>query len=423
MPFFISRTTLFFFSQRRRVCLNVSSNPSLSSLFKPITPLAVCRGVFFISTISALNDETYMRLALDRAAKAKGQTDINPVVGCVIVNDGRIVGIGAHLKRGEGHAEVHALAMAGDKAEGATVYVTLEPCSHFGRTPPCCERIIEARAARVVVACLDPNPKVAGRGVSRLQEAGITVEVGLLGEESKRMNEAFNKFITTGLPYVTIKTAMTLDGKIAAKTGDSRYVSGPESRPFVHTLRHQHMAIMVGAETALADDPELTTRLDVPALHPIRIIVDSKLRLPAEARLINDLVSPVIVLTVEGADAGKKAALEAKGVEVIDCGSGPRVDLRTAMHKLGEREIGSILLEGGGKLNGAMIEEALVDKIILLVAPKLIGGAGSPEAFTFAGFEKMADAIALKEISVERIGEDICISGYPDYGHRSLGAV
>ncbi|MBW7458069.1 bifunctional diaminohydroxyphosphoribosylaminopyrimidine deaminase/5-amino-6-(5-phosphoribosylamino)uracil reductase RibD, partial [Paenibacillus sepulcri] len=201
----------------------------------------------------------YMKLALDMAAKAKGQTGINPVVGCVVVNGGRIAGLGAHLKRGEGHAEVHALAMAGENAEGSTVYVTLEPCSHHGRTPPCCERIIEAKASRVVVACLDPNPLVAGRGVARLREEGIAVEVGLLGEESRRMNEAFNKFITKRLPYVTMKTAMTLDGKIAARTGDSRYVSGPESRALVHTLRHQNMAIMIGVQTAIADDPELTT--------------------------------------------------------------------------------------------------------------------------------------------------------------------
>ncbi|MFC0335432.1 bifunctional diaminohydroxyphosphoribosylaminopyrimidine deaminase/5-amino-6-(5-phosphoribosylamino)uracil reductase RibD [Paenibacillus sepulcri] len=359
----------------------------------------------------------YMKLALDMAAKAKGQTGINPVVGCVVVNGGRIAGLGAHLKRGEGHAEVHALAMAGENAEGSTVYVTLEPCSHHGRTPPCCERIIEAKASRVVVACLDPNPLVAGRGVARLREEGIAVEVGLLGEESRRMNEAFNKFITKRLPYVTMKTAMTLDGKIAARTGDSRYVSGPESRALVHTLRHQNMAIMIGVQTAIADDPELTTRLSVPALHPIRIVVDSRLRLSAKARLVKDRTSRVIVLTVEGADTGRRAELEAHGVEVLNCGSGDRVDLRMAMHKLGELEIASILLEGGGVLNGSMLEVGLIDKIILFVAPKLIGGASSPEAFTFGGFEKMSEAIELSELTFERIGSDLCLTGYPDYKH------
>ncbi len=359
-----------------------------------------------------------MKLALDMAGKAAGQTGINPVVGCVVVKNGRIVGLGAHLKRGEGHAEVHALAMAGAEAEGATVYVTLEPCSHFGKTPPCCERIIEAKAARVVVACEDPNPKVAGSGVRRLREAGIEVEVGLLGDESRRMNEAFNKYITTGLPFVTAKTAMTLDGKIAAKTGDSRYVSGPESRERVHTMRHRHMAVMVGVDTVLADDPELTTRLSVPAVHPVRIVVDSQLRLPPDARLLDGAGAPAIVLTTERADATKRQALEKAGAAVIPCGTGPKVDLTEAMRTLGKMEIGSILLEGGGKLNGAMLEAGLIDKIVLFVAAKLIGGPGAPEAFTFDGYEKMSEALELREVTVETVGRDVCIAGYPDYGRR-----
>ncbi|AZN40671.1 bifunctional diaminohydroxyphosphoribosylaminopyrimidine deaminase/5-amino-6-(5-phosphoribosylamino)uracil reductase RibD [Paenibacillus albus] len=366
-------------------------------------------------SIELLNDEMYMRLALDMAQKAKGQTDINPIVGCVVVKDGRIVGLGAHLRRGEGHAEVHALGMAGDQAEDATVYVTLEPCSHHGRTPPCCERIIAAKAKRVVVACTDPNPQVAGRGIARLREAGIEVEVGLLEQESLRMNEMFNKYIVSRLPFVTMKSAMTLDGKLAAKTGDSRYVSGPEARAVTHTLRHQHMGIMVGVETALADDPELSTRLSVPAVHPARIIVDSKLRLPLEARLLQDRTARIIVLTVDGADPARRAALEAAGAEVIACGSGSRVDLAEAMRKLGEREIGSILLEGGGKLNGAMLEQGLIDKLLLFIAPKVIGGAAATNVFDFQGFELMADAITFKDMQVERVGQDVLLSGYPNY--------
>ncbi|NBD22638.1 bifunctional diaminohydroxyphosphoribosylaminopyrimidine deaminase/5-amino-6-(5-phosphoribosylamino)uracil reductase RibD [Paenibacillus glycinis] len=374
--------------------------------------------------MDVLNDETYMRLALDMASKAQGQTDINPVVGCVVVRDGRIVGLGAHLRRGEGHAEVHALRMAGDEAEGATAYVTLEPCSHHGRTPPCCERLIEAKVARVVVACTDPNPQVAGRGIARLREAGIEVSVGLLERESLLMNEMFNKFIVTRLPFVTMKSAMTLDGKLAAKTGDSRYVSGPQAREMVHTLRHRHMGIMIGAETALIDDPELTTRLSVPAVHPVRIVVDSRLRLPLEARMLQDLSVPVIVLTVEGADPGKRAALQAAGAEVVDCGDGKRVDLAIAMRKLGEREIGSILLEGGGKLNGAMLELGLIDKLLLFVAPKVIGGQAAPGVFQFEGFEKMAHAVPFRDVQVERIGADIFLSAYPEYGagDRTSGA-
>ncbi|SDW32078.1 diaminohydroxyphosphoribosylaminopyrimidine deaminase [Paenibacillus sp. CF384] len=380
--------------------------------FTPITPLANCQGVIFVMSIAVLNDEMYMRLALDMASKAQGQTDINPVVGCVVVKEGRIVGLGAHLRRGEGHAEVHALNMAGDQAEGATVYVTLEPCSHHGRTPPCCDRLIAAKAARVVVACTDPNPQVAGRGIAKLQQAGIEVEVGILGEESTRMNEMFNKFIVTRLPFVTMKSAMTLDGKLAAKTGDSRYVSGAAARELTHTLRHRHMGIMVGVDTALADDPELTTRLTVPAVHPARIIVDSTLRLPLEARTIQDRSSRVIVLTTEGADSAKEAALAEVGAQVIRCGSGSRVDLKLAMHKLGELEIGSILLEGGGKLNGAMLEQGLIDKLLLFIAPKLIGGSAAPGVFQFEGFDKMSEAISLEEMAMERVGDDVLLSGY-----------
>lgn len=371
-------------------------------------------GVFF-AYMEILNDEYYMRLALDMAAKAEGQTSINPVVGCVVVKDGRILGIGAHLKRGTGHAEVHALQMAGEEAKGATVYVTLEPCSHYGKTPPCCERIIEAGAARVVVACDDPNPQVAGRGIARLKEAGIEVEVGILGEQSRKMNEKFNKYITTKLPFVTLKTASTLDGKIASKTGDSRWVTGAEARERVHTLRHQHEAIMVGIGTVLADDPLLTTRASVPAIDPIRIIVDSTLRLPLDSRVVKDRSVRTIVLAACNADPGRRSALEAAGVEVIPCGDGAQVDLNAAMVKLGELEIGSILLEGGGKLNGAMLQLGLIDKIVLHYATKIIGGAEAPGTFTFDGIEKMADAITLERVSVEMAGDDICVSGYPIY--------
>ncbi|OMF35210.1 riboflavin biosynthesis protein RibD [Paenibacillus sp. FSL H8-0548] len=362
-----------------------------------------------------LNDEYYMSLALDMAAKATGQTGINPVVGCVVVKDGRILGIGTHLKRGTGHAEVHALQMAGEEAEGSTVYVTLEPCSHFGKTPPCCERIIAAKAARVVVASGDPNPEVSGRGIARLREEGIEVTVGVFEQRSEQMNEKFNKYITTKLPFVTLKTASTLDGKIASRTGDSRWVTGTAAREQVHTLRHQHEAIMVGIGTVLADDPLLNTRASVPAIDPVRIIVDSQLRLPLDARVVTDRTVRTIVLTSGQASEEHKQALEAKGIEVVTCGSGEKVDLSIGMIKLGELEIGSILLEGGGKLNGAMLEAGLIDKIVLYYAAKIIGGANAPGTFTFSGFEKMADAIQLERVSVEMAGEDIRVAGYPLY--------
>ncbi|NIK77532.1 diaminohydroxyphosphoribosylaminopyrimidine deaminase/5-amino-6-(5-phosphoribosylamino)uracil reductase [Paenibacillus castaneae] len=364
-----------------------------------------------------LNDEYYMGLALEMASKASGQTGINPVVGCVVVKDGRIIGIGTHLKRGTGHAEVHALQMAGEEAEGATVYVTLEPCSHFGKTPPCSERIIAAKASRVVVASTDPNPQVSGSGIARLREEGIDVTVGVLEQRSQQMNEKFNKYITTKLPFVTLKTASTLDGKIASRTGDSRWVTGTEAREQVHTLRHQHEAIMVGIGTVLADDPLLNTRADVPAIDPVRIIVDSSLQLPLSARVVTDRSIRTIVLTSGRAATDKRLALEAAGVEVVACGTGEKVDLIEAMQKLGELEISSILLEGGGQLNGAMLEAGLIDKIILYYAAKIIGGNEAPGTFTFAGIEKMADAIQLDRVNVEMAGEDICVSGYPVYNN------
>lgn len=205
-----------------------------------------------------LDEKTYMRLALDMAKKTRGQTGINPVVGCVIVREGRIVGMGAHLRRGSHHAEIHALNMAGEEAKGSTVYVTLEPCSHYGKTPPCADRLIAAGVQKVVVAAEDPNPRVAGNGIRKLREGGIEVETGLLREEAEKLNEMFNKYIVTGLPFVTLKTASTLDGKIASRTGDSRWVTGEAAREYVHVLRHRHQAIMVGVETVLRDDPRLT---------------------------------------------------------------------------------------------------------------------------------------------------------------------
>ncbi|MFC4777509.1 bifunctional diaminohydroxyphosphoribosylaminopyrimidine deaminase/5-amino-6-(5-phosphoribosylamino)uracil reductase RibD [Paenibacillus sp. GCM10023252] len=362
-----------------------------------------------------INDEYYMSLALDLAAKAKGQTNINPIVGCVVVKDGRLIGVGTHLKRGTGHAEVHALQMAADEAAGATVYVTLEPCSHFGITPPCCDRIIAAKAARVVVAAVDPNPQVAGRGIAKLREAGIQVDVGVLEQQSTVMNEVFNKYITTRLPFITLKTASTLDGKIAAHTGDSKWITGPVAREQVHTLRHQHQAIMVGISTVLADDPQLNTRAAVPAIDPIRIIVDSKLRIPLDARVVKDGGARTIVLASAAADLRKKEQLEAAGVEVHLCGNEDKVDLKQAMTLLGQLDIGSILLEGGGRLNGAMLEAELVDKIVLYIAPKIIGGPEAPGTFTFRGFDRMADALELRDLQVEMAGSDICVTGYPMY--------
>lgn len=364
--------------------------------------------------METMNAETYMRLALQLAAGARGQTGINPVVGCVVVKDGRIVGMGAHLQRGAAHAEVHALQMAGAEAEGATAYVTLEPCSHHGRTPPCCDRLIADKVAKVVVACVDPNPQVAGSGIAKLRAAGIETEVGLLGDEARRLNEMFAKYIVARTPFVTLKTASTLDGRIAAFTGDSKWVTGEEARAFAHMLRHRHQAIMVGVGTLLADNPSLTTRLPVPALHPVRIVVDSLLRTPPAALAITGAGGRTIVATTAGAPQHRREALLAAGAELLDAGDGPRVDLALMLRQLSEREIGSVLLEGGGTLNGAMLERGLIDKCHLIFAPKLIGGSG-PGSFDFAGFARMSDAIELADVTVETIGRDICVTGYPVY--------
>jgi diaminohydroxyphosphoribosylaminopyrimidine deaminase/5-amino-6-(5-phosphoribosylamino)uracil reductase len=367
-----------------------------------------------VSELDLIQDEFYMRLALQLAHGTTGQTGVNPVVGCVIVKDGAIVGMGAHLKMGTGHAEVHALEMAGSQAAGSTAYVTLEPCSHHGRTPPCCDRLIAEKVKRVVVAATDPNPRVAGSGIARLRENGVEVQLGVLAQESMDLNEKFNKFITTRLPFVTLKTASTLDGKIASKSGDSQWITNHESRAYVHTLRHQHQAIMVGVETVLADDPSLTTRLSVSALNPIRIIVDSRLRTPGTARALQQ-TGRTIILTTEQASEERIILLEEAGAEIIRAGVGPRVDLQEAMKQLAEKEVGSILLEGGGKLNGAMLENRLIDKCYLFYAGLIIGGDQAPANFSFGGFAKMSEAIRLDRLKLEQFSSDWCVIGYPQY--------
>ncbi|WP_150270952.1 bifunctional diaminohydroxyphosphoribosylaminopyrimidine deaminase/5-amino-6-(5-phosphoribosylamino)uracil reductase RibD [Paenibacillus tepidiphilus] len=361
-----------------------------------------------------MNDEFYMSLALDMAERAQGQTGINPVVGCVVVKDGVMIGLGTHLQRGGGHAEVHALNMAAGQAQGSTAYVTLEPCSHYGKTPPCSQRLIDEGVARVVVACEDPNPQVAGRGVALLREHGVEVEVGLLRERALRLNEKFIKYILTKRPFVTLKSASTLDGKIATRTGDSKWISNAQSRELVHTLRHRHQGIMVGVNTVLADNPSLTTRLEVPALSPIRIVIDSSLRIPLESAVVTDGLAKTLVVTTEASDPVKKEALTAAGVQVETCGAGPRVDLDAAMARLGELEIGSILLEGGGTLNGAMLQGGHVDRVALFFAPKIVGGgAAAPGTFDFPGVELMREAITLEGLEAEVLGDNVYMTGKP----------
>lgn len=359
------------------------------------------------------NHEFYMQLALDNAKAMKGQTDPNPLVGSVIVNENRIAGVGAHLKAGEPHAEIHAIRMAGEKARGGTIYVTLEPCSHHGRTGPCALAIVEAGIKKVVIATLDPNPLVSGRGVKILEDAGIEVEIGVLEKESRQMNEVFNKFIVQKLPFVTLKSGITLDGKIASHTNNSKWITSAESRLDVHKLRNENQAILVGVNTVIHDDPELTTRIPN-GRNPIRVIMDSTLKIPLESKVLNDKQAETWVFTTESCDTGKMKQVEELGAKVFMAGTS-QVDPSIVLKVLGEHLVSSLLIEGGGTINAAFLENKLVDKAIFYVAPKLIGGKDSPSFFGGTGMAKMADAIELNGLTVTQIGPDFKFTGYPKY--------
>lgn len=358
-----------------------------------------------------MNDEFFMREALRIAKNAEGRTSPNPLVGAVIVKDGKIIAEGWHRQAGTPHAEIHALNMAGELAKDATLYVTLEPCSHFGRTPPCVKKIIEAGIKKVVAAMKDPNPKVAGRGFEMLKNAGIAVEVGLLEAESRILNEVFLKFITKKIPFVTLKFASSLDGKISTFSGESQWISCEESRKFVHHLRDINDAILVGIGTVLADNPSLTTRL-IEGKNPVRVIVDSNLRTPLNSKVVTDKSAKTIIAVTKNAPNEKISDLRACGVEILTCGDEKRVDLKILLEKLAEREITSVLVEGGGKIHFSMLKSGLVDKIYAFIAPKIIGGANSLTSVEGEGFEKISEAITLKNFKSERIGEDFLLSGY-----------
>lgn len=359
------------------------------------------------------DDEHYMRIALELAKSTVGQTSPNPAVGCVLVRDGRIVGLGAHLKAGEPHAEVHALRMAGKAARGATAYVTLEPCSHYGRTPPCAEALIAAGVRRVVVGAVDPNPQVAGRGIARLREAGIEVTVGVLEEACRRLNEAFNKYIVHRVPFVTVKTASTLDGKIATRTGHSRWITSQDARRYVHELRRRSDAVLVGVGTVIADDPRLTVRLPGGGKNPVRVILDSRLRLPLSARVLTDGAAPTWVVTTAQAPEERIRAVTAQGAEVLVAGDGERVDIHRLLRLLGARGITSLLVEGGAEVNASFFAARAVDKVIAFFAPKVVGGRAAPTPVGGEGAATMDEAVRLRDVHVDTIGPDIVVTGYP----------
>lgn len=363
--------------------------------------------------VMRVTDEDYMREALRIARYAEGRTSPNPLVGAVIVRDGRIIAEGWHRKAGTPHAEIHALRMAGDLARGATLYVTLEPCSHYGRTGPCAKAVAEAGIARVVVAMQDPNPKVAGRGMEMLRAAGVEVRCGVLAAEAARLNEVFLHWITTGLPFVALKTAMTLDGKIATHTGDSQWITGEASRLRVHELRDRYDAILVGIGTVLHDDPSLTTRLpDRQGKHPLRIVLDSMARTPRAAKLLTDGAAPTLIAVTARAPQERVAALRQAGAEVLVCGEGPRVDAQALLKALGEREISSVFVEGGGRVNASLLAAGLVDKVYAFVAPKLVGGRDALTPVEGTGAERLSDAVTLTGLAAETVGEDVLLTGY-----------
>ncbi|MDP6453395.1 MAG: bifunctional diaminohydroxyphosphoribosylaminopyrimidine deaminase/5-amino-6-(5-phosphoribosylamino)uracil reductase RibD [SAR202 cluster bacterium] len=349
-----------------------------------------------------------MRRALELARRAVGVSSPNPPVGAVVVRDGEVVGEGWTQPPGQAHAEVVALQDAGDRARGATLYVTLEPHSYHGRTPPCTQRIIDAGISEVYASILDPNPQVAGRGAAILREADIAVHLGDGEDDARELAEPHAKHVTTGLPFVTVKFAASLDGKIATRTGDSKWITGEESRAYVHQLRAASDAIMAGIGTVLADDPQLTARNpDAATLphQPLRVIVDSRGRTPLNSRLLTEPGETLIAT----ADSG----LEIPGAEVVSMPvDDGRVDLCALIQELGRREITSLFVEGGGTLIGSLFDLRLVDKVVAFVAPLIIGGQTAPSPVGGQGSERMADALRLSRVKLRQFGDDVAIIGY-----------
>ncbi len=360
--------------------------------------------------------EHYMRIALAQARRGMGRVSPNPMVGAVVVRGGRIAGRGYHRRAGTPHAEIHALAEAGGAARRAHLYVNLEPCSHYGRTPPCVDAIIASRIKKVVIGMIDPNPLVSGRGVARLKRAGIEVVSGVLEEECRRLNEEYIKHTTRGLPFVILKVASSLDGKIATASGDSRGLTSPRSIGAVHRLRDRVDAILVGIGTVEADDPLLTTRLPGrPGKDPIRVIVDSRLRISPRARVFNpDSPAGVIMVTTSRAPCAKRERLERiGGVSFITAdGKDGRVDLKKMMRRLGKRGINSLLIEGGTGISTSALASGIVDKIIFFYAPKIIGGKFSYPVTAGEGAASVEKALAVRLLALKRCGEDILVEGY-----------
>jgi len=360
-------------------------------------------------------DRFFMKEALRLAAKGRGKTSPNPMVGAIVVAQDTIVGKGYHEHAGEPHAEINALRNAGERAAGASLYVTLEPCNHYGRTPPCTMAVANSGISRVVVGMSDPNPHVAGGGVGRLRNLGITVDVGILERECRLLNQAFIKYSTTGLPLVTIKAAVTLDGRIASRSGDSRWISNERSRRFVHHLRCVSDGILIGIDTALADNPQLTARLrrGPPCRQPIRIVLDSRLRLSAASLLVKTAQDiPVWAVCTEAALKPKESELTAAGVMVLRLPAEEgRVELRSLLRECGKRRITSLLVEGGGRVLADFLENQLADDFYFFYAPKIVGDPEAIPMLRGRPRNSMSEAHAVFDLRVRRFGDDVMLSG------------
>ena len=357
-----------------------------------------------------MNDTEYMRIAL-RLAK-RGRTSPNPMVGAVVVKDGVVVGRGYHPRAGEPHAEVFALADAGDAAVGATIYVTLEPCCHTGRTGPCTEAVINAGIARVCAAMADPDPKVAGKGFERLKQAGLAVDCGICEAEARELNEAYIKHRTTGMPLVILKSAMSLDGKIASRTGDSKWITGEPSRAFAHRIRRDIDAIVVGGNTARHDDPQLTARVGRRVYYPTRVVITESGNIPADLIMFGEQGASIIAAS-KRANAASLRKLEAAGARIVTLKDADgRASIADLMRQLGDSGHLSVMIEGGGEVAAAALEERVVDKVIFFYAPKIIGGRDSVSSIGGIGAETIASSIRLDRVKVRRFGDDIAVEGY-----------
>ena len=362
-----------------------------------------------------MRDTYFMKMAIEMAVRGEGFTSPNPMVGAVIVSDGTVVGMGYHKAAGGAHAEINAIRDAGLSAKDATLYVTLEPCNHTGRTPPCTESIIKAGIKRVVVAARDPNPDVEGGGIKFLQQHGIEIDAGICEDEAKKLNEVFNKYIITKRPFVTAKCAITLDGRIATKTSDSKWITGPASRRFVHGLRHACDAIMVGVETVKQDDPSLTTRLEgKKTLDPVRIILDTRLAVPETAKIFQpDSVADTLIITGDSVLKEKKERIEKKGAKVIEAPvKDGLIDLYQLMDYLGDIGITSLLIEGGSRVNASAFQSGIVDKIYFFYGPKILGGDDGVPVCRGPGPALMKDAIPITGVRVRQFDDDVMVEGY-----------